>query len=123
MIIDPRTGDRETIYEKDKPRKQQKYYLKQRPAQVLYDSDESDDQQQTQYVRIVKQHRTIPTEILPRHEPTTRYVVIKQRSSSDSPYVHTSKMPMIKNNRRVVYEAPARKPLTTYIYPHGKYYT
>ena len=122
VIIDPRTGDRETIYEKDKPKKQKKFYLQQHPARVVYDSDEFEDEEPTQYVRIVK-HRTVPTEISTRSEPTSRYVVIKQRSNSDPVYARTTKMPAIKTTRRVVYDTPIRKPLTTYIYPHGKYYT
>ncbi len=122
VIINPRTGDRETIYEKDKPKRQQKYYHRQRPAQILYDSDDSDDRQPpTQYVRVVK-HRTIPSEILPRQEPSTRFVMIKKRSESDPVYAVTSRMPVIKSNRRIVYEVPPKKPLTTYIYPNGKYY-
>jgi hypothetical protein len=121
VIIDPRTGDRETIYEKDKPKRQQKYYLRQQPAQVLYESDESDDQQPTQYARVVKR-RPAPPEIAPRQEPPTRYVIIKKRAESDPMYAVTSRMPVIKNTRRVVYEVPSKKPLTTYIYPNGKYY-
>lgn len=121
VIVDPRTGDREIIYAKDKPKRQQKYFLRQQPAQVLYDSDDSDYQQPTQYVRVIK-HRPIPTEVLPRQEPSTRYVVIKKRSESDPLYGVTSKMPVIRNTRRIVYEVPPKKPLTTYIYPNGKYY-
>ena len=122
VIIDPRTGERETIYEKDRPKKQQKYYLRERPAQIYPDSDDSDDQHQMQYIRMPK-HRSIPPEILPRHQPSTRYVMIKNRSNSDPVYALTSsKMPAIKTPRRVVYEYPTKKPLTTYIYPNGKYY-
>jgi hypothetical protein len=123
VIINPRTGDRETIYEKDKPKKQQKFFLQQQPAQILSDSDDSDDQQQqTQYVRVVK-HRTIPKEVLPRHQPSSKYVMIKKRSDSEPVYALTSKMPAIKPTRRVFYEVPPKKPLTTYIYPtNGKYY-
>jgi lipoprotein-anchoring transpeptidase ErfK/SrfK len=122
VIIDPRTGDRETIYEKDKPKKQQKLFLRQRPAEILIDSDDSDEQQQAQYVRVVK-HRTIPTEVLPRYEPSPKYVMIKKRSDSNPVYALTSKMPAIKTSRRIVYEVPPKKPLTTYIYPtNGKYY-
>ena len=117
VIIDPRTGDRETYYEKDKPKRQQKFYLRQQPAQPLYESDESDDQQPTQYVRVVKR-RPIQTEIIPRQEPPTRYVMVKKRAESDPIYAVTSRMPAIKNTtRRVVYEVPSKKPLTTYIYP------
>lgn len=122
VIIDPRTGDRETIYEKDKPKKQRKFYFNHRPGHIDYDSDEYEDEDPSQYVRIVK-HRTIPTETITQSEPSSRYVVIKQRSNSDSIYARTTKMPAIKNPRRVVYDVPTRKPLTTYIYPHGKYYT
>jgi len=121
VIIDPRTGNRETIYQKDKPKKQQKFFLQQHPAEILSDSDDSDDQQ-TQYVRVVK-HRTIPKQVLPRQEPSTKYVMIKKRSDSELGYARTSKMPAIKPTRRVFYEVPSKKPLTTYIYPsNGKYY-
>lgn len=114
VIIDPRTGERETIYERDRPRKQQKYYLQQRSMPVYYDSDESDDQQ---YVRIGKQ-RTMP-----RREPAPKYFMIRNKHDSEPVYASTSKMPAIQTSRRVVYEVPAKKqPLTTYIYPHGKYY-
>lgn len=116
VIIDPRTGHRETLFEKDKPKKQQKYYLKQHHSQIFYDSDDSDDQ--TRYVRVVKPR----SEVLPIPEPSARYVVIKKRSDSEPLYAVTSKMPAIRNTRRVVYEVPSNKPLTTYIYPNGKYY-
>jgi hypothetical protein len=120
VIIDPRTGDRKTIYEKDKPRRQQKFFLHERPAEQFIDSDDSDEQQPTQYVRTVK-HRTIPTEVLPRQEP--RYFMIKKRSDSEPVYALRSKMPTIQSNRRVFHEAPSKKPITTYIYPtNGKYY-
>lgn len=73
-----------------------------------------------QYVRVLK-HRKIPNDVLPRHEPA-KYFMIKKRSDSEPVYALTSKMPAIKSNRRVFYEAPSRKPLTTYIYPNEKYY-
>lgn len=113
VIIDPRTGERETLYERDRMRKQQKFYLNQRSLPIYDDSDESDD---PQYARMGK-HRTIP-----RMEPTSRYVMIKNKPHSDPIYGYTSKMPAIKNTRRVVYDVPAKKALTTYIYPHGRYY-
>ncbi|CAF2411402.1 unnamed protein product [Rotaria sp. Silwood2] len=122
VIIDPRTGDRETIYENDKPKKQQKYYMQQRPAEILIDSDDDDEQQKTQYVKLSKR-RTVSTEVLPRREPSPRYIMIKKGVDPEPVYVSTSKMPSIKTNRRVVYEVPAKKSLTTYVYSSdGKYY-
>jgi len=123
VVIDPRTGDRETYYDKDMPRKQQRYYTRQHPAEILIDSDDEYEQRhQPQYVRIIK-HRTVPPESLPRYEPSPRYIMIKRKPNSEPIYGSTSKMPIIRNNRRVIYESPARKPLTTYAYStNGKYY-
>lgn len=119
VIIDPRTGDRETIYEKDRPRKQQKFFLQQRPIESYIDSDDSDYQRPpAQYVRIAKNHQNAP-----RHDPSAKYILLKKRTDYDPGYATTtSKMPAIKSNRRVFYEVPSKKPLTTYIYPNGKYY-
>lgn len=113
VIIDPRTGERDTIYERDRPKKQQKFFVQQRSMPVYNDSDDSDDQQ---YVRLGK-HRSMP-----RPEPAPKYYMIKSKHDSEPVYAMTSKMPAIKTPRRVVYEVPAKKPLTTYIYPNGKYY-
>ncbi|CAF3409072.1 unnamed protein product [Rotaria sp. Silwood1] len=122
VIIDPRTGDRETIYEKDKPKKQRKCYMQQRPAELVIDSDDEDEQQPTQYVKLLK-HRTVSTEVLPRREPSPKYYMIKKKTNSEPVYALTSRMPAIKTNRRVVYEVPAKKSLPTYVYSSdGKYY-
>jgi hypothetical protein len=49
--------------------------------------------------------------------------MIKKKPGSEPIYGSTSRMPVIRNNRRVVYESPARKALTTYVYSSdGKYY-
>jgi hypothetical protein len=121
VIIDPRTGERETYYEKDKPKKQHRYIARQRPLELLSDSDDDDDQQ-AQYVRVVKQ-RSVPTEILPRHEPSLKYYMVRKKPDSEPVYAITSKMPAIKSNRRVVYEVPTKKSLTTYVYASDdKYY-
>lgn len=112
VIIDPRTGDRETIYERDRLRKQHKYYLQQRSLPIYDDSDDSDD---PHYAR--GKYRTVP-----RIEPTSKYLMVKNKPNSDPIYTYTSRMPTIKNTRRVVYDVPTKKPLTTYIYPHGRYY-
>jgi hypothetical protein len=123
VIVDPRTGARETFYDKDNPRKQQRYFARQRPAELMFDSDDDDDQQhQSQYVRVVK-NRKVPTEYLPRREPSPKYVMVKKKTNSEPIYAFSSKMPAIKNNRRVVNESPIKKSLSTYAYStDGKYY-
>lgn len=121
VIIDPRTGDRETIYDKAEPRKQQKYYLRQYPIENLISSDD-DDEQPRQYVKLVK-HRTISTDALPRRDRSAKYVMIKHKADSEPVYAMTSKMPAIKAKHRVLFEAPTKKSLTTYVISsNGKYY-
>ncbi|CAF1447860.1 unnamed protein product [Rotaria sordida] len=127
VIIDPRTGDRETIYKKDKPKKQRKYYMPQHPNEILFDSDDDDDdddyeQYPKQYVKLSK-HRNVSTEVLPRRESSPKYIMIKKKVDSEPAYTLTSKMPSIKTNRRVVYEIPTKKSLANYVYSsNGKYY-
>ena len=132
VIIDPRTGDREIIYEKDIPKKRQNYFIRQRPTEILIDSDDDDDdddnddtdneRRRTQYAKVAK-FRTIPTRRVQKKEPPTTYFTIKKRSDSEPVYALTSKMPAIKNDRRIVYKLPSKKPSKTYVYTSdGKYY-
>jgi hypothetical protein len=132
VIVDPRTGNRETIYEKEKPKKQvvqQKYVIRQRPSEVAVDSDNDDDedeqqqQQQPQYVQVV-QRRTVPKqEAPPPPPPTTKYMMIRKKVDSEPIYAPSSSVPTVKTNRRIVYESPPKKSSTTYVYAsNGKYY-
>ncbi|CAF3671856.1 unnamed protein product [Rotaria socialis] len=107
VIIDPRTGYQETIYEKDQRKKQRKYYLRPRPTVVFNDSDDEDEQQQMQYVKLIK-HRSVSEDVLSRRDPSPKYIMIKKKSNSQPVYTLTSKMPAIKNSRRVVYEASTK---------------
>ncbi|CAF3963181.1 unnamed protein product, partial [Rotaria magnacalcarata] len=102
-----RRGYQEIIYEKDQPKKQRKYYLRPRPTEVFIDSDDEDKQQQMQYVKLIK-HRTTSQDVLPRRDPSPKYIMIRTKSNSQPVYAFTSKMPAIKNNRRVVYEVPTK---------------
>lgn len=116
VIIDPRTGAREVLYEKEKPKRRQKYYMRP-PAEVLIDSDDEDDQVQMPYVKLVKPRRA------PVEDSMSKYVMIKKKADSEPIYSLTSRMPPIKSHRRIVYESPTKKSSTTYVYAtDGKYY-
>jgi hypothetical protein len=119
VIIDPRTGDRDTIYEKDKPKKQQKVIIRQRAAEIAVDSDY--EEEQSNYVRVVRQR----ADVAPERETTTKYIMVKNRDDHSEPVysvVSSSDAP-VKSNHRVVYQVPSKKASSTYVYSSGeKYY-
>jgi hypothetical protein len=119
IIIDPRTGDQETTYENDKPKKQvqQKYVIRKHTSEIPVDSD-NEYEQQPQYVQVVE-HRTVPKQ----EAPPTKYMMVRKKVDSEPVYAVQSSIPTGKNTRRVVYEAPTKKSPATYIYSSsGKYY-
>jgi hypothetical protein len=119
IIIDPETGDQETIYEKEKPKKQAqtKYVIRKPPSEELAES-ENEYEQHSQYIQVV------PRRAAPKPEaPTTKYVMIRKKVDSEPVYTATSSIPASKTTRRIVYESPPKKPLPTYVYAtNGKYY-
>ena len=103
VIIDPHTGERETIYEKERARKHEKYIVQQHPADLLYDSDEDD--YDSRHVRGAR-HRAVPRDYLGSRRPI----------EAEPLYDWPTRMPAIRNTRRVVYDVPSRKPNTKYLY-------
>ncbi|CAF0756702.1 unnamed protein product [Adineta steineri] len=126
LIIDPRTGDQETIYE-NKPQKQhrKKYIVRKQINESPLDSDDEDGQQiQPQYVQVV-QRQPLPIQtIIKQEKPTSKYVMIRKKVDSEPDYgLSSSSIPTLKNNQRIVYETPTKKPSATYVYStSGKYY-
>ncbi|CAF0744670.1 unnamed protein product [Adineta steineri] len=126
LIIDPRTGDQETIYE-NKPQKQhrKKYIVRKQINESPLDSDDEDGQQiQPQYVHAV-QRQPLPIQtIIKQEKPTSKYVMIRKKVDSEPVYgLSSSSIPTLKNNQRIVYETPTKKPSATYVYStSGKYY-
>ncbi|UJR28227.1 hypothetical protein I4U23_009477 [Adineta vaga] len=124
VIIDPRTGDQETIYE-DKPKRhhRKKFVVRKQSTRSPVESD-GEYEQESQYVQVV-QRQTAPTQIITKQvKPTTKYVMIRKKvdSGSGNYMLASSDLPM-KNNRRVVYETTTKKPTTTYVYSaDDKYY-
>jgi hypothetical protein len=116
VIIDPRSGARETMYETDKLKKQKpKYVIRQRPVEIPVDSDYEYEQQQQiqpQYVQVVQQR------VVPKQEAaaTTKYVMIRKKVDSEPVYTAASSLPTIKSNRRIVYQSPTKKSSTKYVY-------
>jgi hypothetical protein len=119
VIIDPRTGNQQIIYEKDKPKKQvqPKYVIRKHTNEIPIDSD-NEDEQQPQYVQVV-QRRTVPKQ----EAPTTKYVMIRKKADTEPIYAAESSVPTAKTNRRIVYETPIKKASNSYVYStNGKYY-
>lgn len=124
VILDPKTGDQETIYDKEKEKKhhRQKYIVRKYPNEVPVDS-EGEYEQQPQYVQVV-QRRTMPTQVAAQQEmPSPKYVMIRKKVDSEPVYAAAPSMPTARTSRRVVYETATKKPSTTYVYASdGKYY-
>ncbi|CAF0753408.1 unnamed protein product [Adineta steineri] len=127
LIIDPRTGDQETIYE-NKPQKQhrKKYVVRKHINESPLDSDDEDGQQiQPQYVQVVQRQPLPMQTIIKQEKPTSKYVMIRKKVDSEPVYglSSSSSIPTLKNNQRIVYETPTKKPSATYVYStSGKYY-
>ncbi|CAF0740776.1 unnamed protein product [Adineta steineri] len=127
LIIDPRTGDQETIYE-NKPQKQhrKKYIVRKQINESPLDSDDEDGQQiQPQYVQVVQRQPLPMQTIIKQEKPTSKYVMIRKKVDSEPVYglSSSSSIPTLKNNQRIVYETPTKKPSATYVYStSGKYY-
>ena len=126
VIVDPKTGNQETIYENNKPKKQprQKYVIRKRSTEIAEDSDDEDEQQQQQqpqYVQVV-QRRTVPTQVVKQESPT-KYVMIRKKVDSEPVYAVASSLPTPQTNRRIVYQSPTKNSTTKYVYTNdGKYY-
>ncbi len=124
VIVDPKTGNQETIYEKDKPKKQprQKYVIRKRSTEIAEDSDDEDEQQQQpQYVQVV-QRRTVPTQVVKQEAPT-KYVMIRKKVDPEPVYAVAPSILATQNNRRIVYQSPPKNSTTKYVYAtDGKYY-
>jgi hypothetical protein len=128
VILDPRTGNQETIYDRDKPKKphRQKYIVRKYPNEIPVDSDGEYEQQQNpkpQYIEVV-QRRTIPTPAVAKGEILSKkYVMIRKKVDSEPVYAVASSIPPVKTNRRIVYETATKKPSPTYVYSSdGKFY-
>lgn len=120
VIVDPRTGARETIYEKEKPKRQvqQRYTIQKRTIEVPADL-ENDYEQQPQYVQVVQRQAA------PKQEaPITKYMMIRKKVESEPVYTEpSSPVPATRTVRRVVYETPVKRSQPTFVYANnGKYY-
>ncbi|CAF1098471.1 unnamed protein product [Adineta ricciae] len=126
VIIDPRTGEQETIFE-DSPKKhhRKKYVVRKQINNESPVESDGDDEQQSQYVQVV-QRQTAPTQVVTKPEkPGTKYVMVRKKVDSEPIYaVPPLSRPAVNSHRRIVYEtATSRKPATTYVYSaDDKYY-
>jgi hypothetical protein len=124
VILDPRTGNQETIYDRDKPKKphRQKYIVRKYANEIPVDSN-GEYEQQRQYVEVV-QRRTVPTPAIAKQEISSKkYVMIRKKVDSEPVYAVASSIPAVKTNRRIVYETATKKPSPTYVYSSdGKFY-
>lgn len=111
VIIDPRTGHRETIYEKDRARKHQKYIVEEQPAEIVLESEE-EDYPRAHYIRTSK-HRPV---LLSKYDAPKKYIKIRHSDHAAPVYSVTSKLPAIKSTRRIIYEVPRRKAISNYHY-------
>lgn len=123
VIVDPRTGERETIYAKEKPKKQvqQKYIIRKHATEmpVEPENDYEQQQQEPQYVQVVERR------VAPKTEPSpTKFVMIRKKVDGEQVQVTpSSPIPAGKTVRRIVYETPTKKTTPTYVYAtNGKYY-
>ena len=113
VIIDPRTGHRETIYEKDRTRGHHKYVVQQHPADLIYESDDED--YYDPYGRGAR-HRTVPRHARSHYDPSKKYLKVRHGARSDPVYSVATKLPVLKNGRSVVYNVPTRKAISNYTY-------
>ncbi|CAF0781116.1 unnamed protein product [Didymodactylos carnosus] len=101
VIFDPTTGDKQTVYEKEKPKKQ-----------VVIQRDDSDDDEQKQYVRVVQRR----ADLSPRRE--AKYVVYKDHDEPQ--YTMSSSCSSgHRKNSQIIYEAPKK---TSYMYSASRKY-
>ncbi|CAF0742328.1 unnamed protein product [Didymodactylos carnosus] len=105
VIIDSMTGDRKTVYEREKPKKQ---VIIHRDAVTTV---ESDDEDQQSYVRVVQKR----VDHSPRRE--AKYVIYKDQDEPQYTYPSSSSSSYGKSNR-IVYEIPKK----TYLYSASKKY-
>ena len=126
VIVDPRSGERETIYAKEKPKKQvqQKYIIRRRTTEVPTETEndyeqDQEQEQQPQYVQVVER-RTVPK---PEASPTKIVMIRKKVDDEQVQETSNASIPASKMVRRIVYETPTKKPAPTYVYAtNGKYY-
>ena len=118
VIVDPHTGDRDTIYENDRPRRQPRNYdTRQRPAELLTDSDEEyDERQRPHYVRS-EEPRPVPARLVRERKPTTKYVMVRKKPDADPEYAAAR-----NSNRRVVYLTPKKTSSSQYVYSTDRQY-
>ena len=128
LMIDPSMAEPTEVYEREKVKKQpKKYIVRQRTVEVPVESEEEDDRhhqqvQQPQYVQIVHRRGAAP-QVVSKKEPSTKYVMVRRKADSEPVYALSSNVPMVKNNRRIVYEAPTKDSATKYVYStDGKFY-
>lgn len=121
VIVDPRTGEREMIYAKEKPKKtvQQRYVIRKRATDLPIETENDYEQQQPQYVQVVERRAAPKVEA-----PTTKYMMIRKKVDGEQVYTAPpSSIPASKTVRRIVYETPTKKTPPTYVYAtNGKYY-
>ena len=104
VIIDPRTGHRETFYDPDRRRKAEKMFVKQRPVEILVESDDDEPR-----VNFFPQPKAT-------HVRDKKFLQIPHGRSSERFYVVDSKLPRVANGRHVFYEKPRRKLINDYRY-------
>lgn len=120
LVIDPKTGEQEIIYEKERSKKHSrpKIIVRKPVTEIQLDSD---DEEQTEYVQVV-QRRPGPTKIIAKKESPSKFVMIRKKVEPETVYETIPAVTTIKPPRRIVYKTSPRKAPIKYVYAtDGKY--
>ena len=118
VIVDSHTGERDTIYENDRSRRQPRSYdIRQRPTELLTDSEEEyDERRRTHNVRS-EEPRPVRARVVTERKPTTKYVIVRKKPDDEPEYVAAR-----NSNRRVVYLTPKKTSSSQHVYSTDRQY-